>query len=320
MGYKMKFKFSIHLLVLAIIVVIFGTAIFILLRWNVGTDSEYDPSMISEEFDEEEMDIIMPMLASDLEGKLDDGETTIVCLGNNPFTDERGENGLAAQIAEKTGATVYNAAFPDSVVVCKYPVYDPYYTRDVFNLYYVTQALINGQYSPQASAAEYEEDSKYKEAVQEMIKIDMDKVDIILLMYDTTDYNTLSTADNPNNEYDVTAFTGALRTSIENVQEAYPHIRIFLMSHTYARHRDDKGKLHNGTITDLGNGTVPHYLIMGYDVALSCGISFIDNYFGTIHEGNYQEYMIDHMHYNDAGRELLAQRIADIINREKGEK
>ncbi len=153
-------------------------------------------------------------------------------------------------------------------------------------------------------------------AARELEAVDMDKVDMIIIMYDTTDYNTLSAADNPNSEYDVTAYTGALRLSIQNLQKAFPHIQIFIMSHTYARYKDENGKMHNGTVTDLGNGNVPHYLIMEYNAALDCGVSFIDNYFGTINEENYKDYMIDHMHYNDAGRELLAERIAKIINEE----
>ena len=68
----------------------------------------------------------------------------------------------------------------------------------------------------------------------------------------------------------------------------------------------------------MGNGTLNHYLVKESDVAMDCGVSFIDNYFGTINEDNYQEYMTDHLHYNNAGREKLAERIADIINNRMG--
>ena len=51
---------------------------------------------------------------------------------------------------------------------------------------------------------------------------------------------------------------------------------------------------------------------------MDCGVSFIDNYYGTINEDNYKEYMKDHMRYNEKGREKLAERIADIINNRMG--
>ncbi len=145
---KEKIKINWHLVIIGFIVIIFGIALFVLLKWNKGTVSDYDPNAVTTDFDVEVLDMIIPLDPASLEGRTDDGETTILCLGNNPFSDERGKNGLAAQIAEKTGATVYNGAFPDSVVVCKYPVYNPQYTKDHFNLYYVTQALINQELKP----------------------------------------------------------------------------------------------------------------------------------------------------------------------------
>ena len=86
------------------------------------------------------------------------------------------------------------------------------------------------------------------------------------------------------------------------------------MSPTYAQAIDENGNYLNGTITDMGNGTLNHYMIKESDVAMDCSVSFIDNYYGTINEDNYSEYMADYMRYNEKGREKLAERVADIIN------
>jgi len=77
---------------------------------------------------------------------------------------------------------------------------------------------------------------------------------------------------------------------------------------------DEDGKLYSGTTKDIGNGALPYYVQKEIDAAVDSGCSVVDNYYGTINEGNYEEYMIDYKHYNDAGRELLADRIAYIIN------
>ena len=90
------------------------------------------------------------------------------------------------------------------------------------------------------------------------------------------------------------------------------------MSPTYAQYMDGDGNLHNGTRKDLGNGTLNHYLVKEAEAVMDCGVSFIDNYYGTINEDNYEEYMIDHMHYNEKGYDKLADRIADIINNRMG--
>lgn len=315
---KKQSPFNLHIILILAIILIAGIAVYRLVRWNKGIDindlnaglEEIDPS----EFDVETLDMIIPMDASAFEGREDDGVTTILCLGNNPFTDERGDTGLCAMIADKTGAVVYNCAFPDSSAACKYPNYNPEYTRDHFNLYYVVECFRNNEFTAINSIANDEPDPRYMESVDVMKTVDMDKVDVVLIMYDSTDYNMGTPSDNPDNPYDVTAFTGGLRTAIRNIQTTWPYIRILVMSHTYAQYMDEDGKLQNGTLTDLGNGTLNHYLVKESEAVLDCGVSFIDNYYGTINEGNYEDYMSDYMHYNDAGREKIADRAADVIN------
>ena len=306
-----NFKINYHLLILAAIVIIFAVSIFILLRWNKGVDSTFDPDFVTTEFDVEPLDFIMYMDPALFEGREDDG-LHILCLGNNPFTDEMGENGLAALIARETGGITYNGAFPDSKIGGKrFP--DTF--AENFSLFYVTMALINNDFSHLQNKAKESDDIRFLKAADTLANIDMQKIDVLVLMYDTTDYHELTAAHNPNDDYDMYAFTGALRISMEYIKQFFPHLKIIFMSHTYARHVDEQGGFHDGITTDLGNGTVTHYLIMGYNVATSVGYTFVDNFFGTIHVENFEDYMIDHKRYNDAGRLLLAKRVAGVIGR-----
>ena len=312
---KSGFRINLHIVLIAAILLIAVVSVYRLYRWNQGVPLDTDTEDVdTSQFDIEALDMILPMDSSLFEGREDDGVTTILCLGNNPFTDDRSSTGLSSLIAAKTDSVIYDCAFPNSSAACKYPVYNPEYTRDHFNLYYVAECFRNGEFTAIASIANDEPDPIYAQTVEVMKTVDMDKVDIIIIMYDSTDYNQGTPSDNPDNPYDVTAFTGGLRTTINNIKNTWPYIRIFVMSPTYAQYMDEDGELHNGTTTDLGNGTLNHYLVKESDAAMDCGVSFIDNYFGTINEDNYKEYMTDHMHYNDAGREKLADRIADIIN------
>lgn len=313
--HKKRFHVNLHLVMIAAIIIIAAISVYRLNRWNKGTILEDDGENIdTSQFDIEVLDMILPMDASLLEGRKDDGVNTILCLGNNPFTDDRDKTGLASLIAAKTNSVVYDCAFPYSSAACKYPVYNPEYTKDHFNFYYVVECFKNNEFTAISSIAGDEPDPRYSETVEVMKTVDMDKVDMIVIMYDSTDYNIGTPSDNPDNPMDVTAFTGGLRVTIENIKNTWPYIRIFLMSPTYAQAMDEDGNITNGTITDMGNGTLNHYLIKEADAAMDCGVSFIDNYYGTINEDNYQEYMTDYMHYNNAGREKLADRIAEIIN------
>lgn len=312
---KSGIRVNLHIVLIAAIFLIAIISAYRLYKWNKGVPLDTDTSDVdTSQFDVEPLDMILPMDSSLLAGHEDDGVTTVLCLGNNPFTDDRSETGLASLITAKTGAVVYDCAFPNSSAACKYPVYNPEYTRDHFNLYYVAECFRNNEFTAIASIANDEPDPIYAETVEVMKTVDMDKVDVILIMYDSTDYNQGTPSDNPDNPNDVTAFTGGLRTTINNIKNTWPYIRVFVLSPTYALYMDEDGKLHNGTTTDMGNGTLNHYVVKESDAAMDCGVSFIDNYFGTINEDNYKEYLSDHMHYNQAGREKLADRIADIIN------
>lgn len=312
---KPRLRMNLHIVLIAAIVIIAAISVYRLDRWNKGTVLDTDTEDVdTSQFDIEVLDMILPMDASLLEGREDDGVNTILCLGNNPFSDDRDKTGLAELIASKTNSVVYDCAFPDSSTACKYPVYNPEYTKDHFNFYYVVECFRNNEFTAISSIAGDEPDPRYTETVEVMKTVDMDKVDMIVIMYDSTDYNIGTPSDNPDNPQDVTAFTGGLKVTIENIKNTWPYIRIFLMSPTYAQAIDEEGNVSNGTITDMGNGSLNHYFIKEADVAMDCGVSFIDNYYGTINEDNYAEYMADYMHYNDAGREKLADRIAEIIN------
>ena len=313
----MKKSTIVHIVILSLIGIIIIIAAYRLIRWNSGAYNrdkdvaQVDPS----EFDVEVLDMIIPMESKRFEGHEDDGELNILCIGNNPFSDERSDKGLANLIGKKTGATVYDAAFPDSSTCYHNVPINPGFPWDHYNLPSIGAALVSNNFIPMESAYEYMEDKeKYRSAIDTLESIDMNKIDIIVIMYDSTDYNAGTPCDNPDVPTDLAAFTGGLRYFLQTVEETWPWIRTFVMTPTYAQFMDENGKLYSGTIKDIGNGALPYYVQKEIDATIDCGCSVVDNYYGTINEGNYAEYMVDHKHYNDKGREILADRIAYIIN------
>lgn len=311
---KKKLYLNPHLILLVAILIIAAISIIRLVIWNRGTKSDYDPDNLAEGFDIEALDTIIPLSESLLEGHGDDGVTTVLCLGNDPLTDETGENSFTSLLSAKTGATVYNGGFPGSTIGARYSSYNEGYPKDNFNLPYVAKSICTKDFTLLESAAVMEENPAYRETVEMLKKIDYDKIDMIAIVYDAADYLALIPSDNPNDPHELSAYTGGLRNAIEDIQEAYPYIRIVVMSHTFAHAIDENGNYQNGGSTDLGNGALPHYLLKEVDVSISCGISIIDNFYGTINEDNYRDYMTDYIHLNDAGRDLMAERLAELIN------
>lgn len=308
-----RFHINAHIVILSVIVLIALFCVYRLYRWNKGVPSDYDPNFQTDAFDIEVLDSIIPLAPDKLEGHEDDGVTTILCLGDDPFSLNKGDHGLAEQIEAKSGAVVYNGAFTGSSIGAVNPAFDVSYWMDAFSLSYLTNALCTGNFTLIRDVANYSYDPDFIPTVEMLQEVDMNSVDILCIMYDGVDYINRIPSDDPNNPYSIVAYTGALRTAITQVQETYPFIRIVVMSHTFCHSINEEGNFQNGDRADLGNGTISHYLRKEIDVTGDCGVSFIDNFYGSINEDNYLDYMTDYIHFNDAGRELLAQRFVDCI-------
>ena len=309
-----RFHVNLNLILLAAIVLVLGFSAYRLYRWNKGTvDYHYDPNEQTTDFDVEVMDNLIPLAPDKREGYVDDGVTTILCLGDDPFSLELGENGLAQQIAKKTGATVYNGSFTGTTMAAQFASYNDGYILDAFSFSYVAKSLASGDFELMKTAASYSYDENFAKTAQMLSELDLNSVDMICVMYDGSDYINKRPCDDPNALYAEITYTGALRSGVKAIQEAYPHIRIVVMSHTFCHSIDENGNFQNGDRTDLGHGTLSHYLQKELDATMDVSVSFIDNFYGSINEDNYLDYMTDYIHFNDAGRELLAQRFADCL-------
>ncbi|MBQ9611524.1 MAG: hypothetical protein IJV14_02900 [Lachnospiraceae bacterium] len=305
----------VHLLILLVIAAAVVTAVIRLKIWNKGVRNEVDPSLQSK-FSIEVNDSMVLLPASRLEGREDDGVTTVLCLGGNPFSDDLTETGLAAQI-EQLGekalgreVEVLNASFPESQVTCLNPKYETESIEDledIFNLFYVAYALSLDNYeSLKTVAGLHPDDPRYTNSIETLENVDLDKVDIITIMYDSTDYENGMPIVNMQYEDELTTYTGAMRNAYKLIRDAYPHIRIVFLSPTYMQHKAEDGSYTDGRTTDLGNGTLIQYWQWAFDTCAEMSVSFLDNYYGSVNDSNYKEYLTDNMHLNADGRTKIA--------------
>lgn len=304
-----------HLLLSGIIALMVIFAVVRLIVWNIGKDSGYDPNADSSEYETEALDYIQPLDPQLLEGREDDGVTTIVCLGNAPFSDDRGPDGLAELIASGCNATVYNCAFPDSCVSMKYQNYQDSYPMDALSLYLVTASLCGGDYTLMEHAVSQLQDRSdaAREALDTLKSVDFSRVDMLVMMYDLNDYRDGRSLVDPNNDINLLTWAGALNASIQQIQQAYPYIRIVLLSPPYGSFTDENGETINGDTKDFGNGVLPDYVQYEVDTAMANGVSILDNYYGTITESDASLYLEDGHRLNRAGRERIAARFAKAI-------
>lgn len=168
---------------------------------------------------------------------------------------------------------------------------------DIFNLFYVSYAISIGDFSSlETVASAHTEDSAYQQSVDALKNTDFSKVDVIAIMYDGTDYINGMAMQNPDVPDELTTYVGSLSNSFKLLQDKYPYIRIVFMSPYYAEYDGVSSRT-----TDLGNGTIVNYFQWAYDTCGSSSVSFLDNYYGSVNENNYKDYLSDDVHLNAAG-------------------
>ena len=303
---KKKQNFNFHLLFFIVVIVLFIFAIVKFLLWNKGEDSGYDPNEITTEFDVETMDHIQPMDTSRFEGIEDDGVTTILCLGNSPFADNKGESGLAQTIAKKMGAVAYDGSFANTYQTMYNKTYQETYKPDALSLYPVVNAICTGDFSLVERIADKIGDDE-TETVNMLKNLDYTTVDMLVIMYDLSDYLDNRPLYSATDKNDLITWTGALNASLELIEETYPHIRTVVLSMPACGATVD-GYYIDGDKMDLGNGTIPDYLNYEMNVILGNGVSYIDNYYGVITVDNRDEYLTEGYHLNEKGIEAIADR------------
>lgn len=299
-------KFNYHVIFFAVVIVLFIFAIIKFLVWNKGESSGYDPDEITTEFDVETMDHIQPMESSRLEGAVDDGITSILCLGNSPFADNKGEGGLADALAKEVNGVAYDGSFAGSFQTLYKETFDEAYKPDGLSLYPVVEAICTGDFSLVEHVANTMTETEI-ETVNMLKSLDYKTIDMLVIMYDLSDYRhnrPLYSATDPN---DLITWTGSLNASLELLEKTYPHIRTVVLS-TPACGITVDGFYLDGDKQNLGNGTLPDYLNYQMNVILANGVSYIDNYYGVITVENKDQYLRDEYHLNEAGIQAIADR------------
>jgi len=317
-----KKKFNFHYIILLIVAAIVVYAIIKLVIWNIGTKDNTEITQ-DDTYDIESMDYIMPLNPALLEGREDDGVTTVVCFGNAPFADAWGEeSNLATLIEEQLGenAKVYNCSVAGSYMSALNPAFTTDYAYDAFSFYWLSTviAVDNDALVDSAMNAIGEAPEALKESMETLKGIDFEKVDVIAVMYDASDYLDGRKTINSDNPTDIQHFTGSLTAGIQLIQQVYPHIRIMVMSPTYAYALDENGEYQSSDIVDYGMGSLATYAILESNVCYENSVSYIDNIYASVNADNADEYLVDHIHLNEEARKLLATRFVDCLNLYQG--
>lgn len=310
-----------HLLFLLALI---GIGTFIFLRFsNWGQSIDLDEFFAHNEVEIQEdiLDTILPLLDEDGQKVLTKTPPTILFFGNSPLAPTEDSKSVVDFIQEETNATVYNFAIKNSYMASHSMNYylpdsplDPFCPYWML-LYMTLKDNLPYDYHDLPSMLGEKLPAEFPSILAQMDTIDMSTVDVITFMYDGLDYLLGNPAYNDDNYTDVTTFNGNLEAAIEIVQNNYPHIRIIVMSPTYAYAIDENG---NYISSDLkayrDNFVLSSFVTREGFSATSHGVTFVDNLYGTITEDNASDYLIDFYQLNEKGKKLVADRFVYALN------
>lgn len=309
---------NIHIVLLVVVLAFVAGIVYKILTWGVLVDPN---EILPGEYDNSN-DIFLPLtdskghvLRSDYSGNIN-----ILAFGNAPFADDRGsEDNLLSMIEEMTGATIYNCSVSGSYLAAEYPYLDEEECPiDAFNFYWLCFLAMHNEDIARKylRAVEVLGDNAPPEAMEvynTLTTIDLNTVDVIMIMYDGSDYLAGHGILNMEYDMDIEQFTGNLEAGLTLLQENCPNIRLMILSPTYAYGLDENGNYVSSDIQRYGQEVLSMYVFcQGYSVS-KYSVTFLDNLYGTIHEDNASEYLIDHIHLNVEGRRKVAERFVKAL-------
>lgn len=316
---KHGISFHFHIVLLALILIVFASIAFKLLFWDkrIREDNEIE-SDTSLNFDTEPLDSIVPLDSSGSEHFERDDELTILFLGNGFLAqDKDSETNMANIIAKETGATVYNCSIPGSYLSMYNSSYSQEYPYDAFSFYNMC-TIFTVDNTKTISWADYHLNGlpdEVKEPLDLLQTIDPSKLDILCVCYDASDYLEQRNIYDEMNATNPSTFQGALSAGVQLVQEMLPQVRIIVMSPTYTYVVDDDGNYTSPLSGDILKMSLVDYINYEYLACMESHVTFVDNFYGTIHEKNADQYLEDNIHPTPEGNALLADRFLYALNR-----
>lgn len=320
---KLSISTLIHIGMISVIVIIFATIAIKLFLWDNSAEEIPVEIFDTNVFDTEPEDYYYTVDTSTLENYNNDGELTVVILGDDSIKEYSNGSGIPTLVANDTNATVYTCSFPDMTVATKNMEFDVNYGYDAFSFYYTALCISKNDYAflsdvlPTLPATDQTAD--YEAALTTLAAIDFSKVDIMVISCGAQDYLKGYTQINTifPEAYISNSYVDSLMQGMAWIREAYPQLQFVIMSPTFCYYVEEDGSYANCDVKkNADNGTLADYMISAKSAAVQMNATYLDNYWGIdINADNVEAYLTDNTTYPNAnGRKLIADKLSKTIN------
>lgn len=240
----------------------------------------------------------------------------IVVLGDSIFGQTRDETSVSSQLSALLGQEVFNGALGGTCASRVNREGRLAYSKDSLSFVEISRAAALDDFGWQQATRVRESTTEYfPEVIDDLEKIDFSSVDILLVQYGLNDYHAGVPLENTEDPYDPYTFAGAFRSAVACWREAYPELRIILLTSTYSWY-EYAGKTCEEM--DEGGGILEDYVNKEIQVAEEMGVEVLDLYHDVYPHDTWEDrnlYTHDGLHPNEAGRKLLAETVEAYLRR-----
>lgn len=244
---------------------------------------------------------------------LNKDKMNIVIVGDSTFCNDLDGKNLSECLANKVDADIYNYSIGGTTAARLNFDGEIDYYLDKFNFYNVSDIMITGN---KATVLDNARSVIFvnEQAVTNMERLaatDLSKCQILIINYGINDYlSKVSVKSDIKN--DEGTFAGALRKGIAEINGKYPDLKIIVNTVPYVHIENEKGNVKTDSKED---GIVDKYNEEIQKIAEE-----FDNVYCfdmedelEINAGNYDEYHVDLVHFNEKAKEIIADSLAEFI-------
>lgn len=242
----------------------------------------------------------------------------MVCFGDSVFTDIGDMAAIPDRLAELLDVSCYNASMGGTCAARLEKERRLDSAKGSLSLVGLTGAIRSRDFDVQQTARIRDSNTEsFPGIIDGLAEVDFGQVEVALIQKGVNDYHGGVPIDNEEDPYDEYTFLGALRSAVRDLRRVNPHIRILFITPTYTWYTATGLTCEE---TDNGAGVLEDYVNAQLGLAEELDVEAIDLYHDFFpHESweDWKESMMDGLHPNEAGRERIAEKIADILRSEK---
>lgn len=225
----------------------------------------------------------------------------IVLLGDSVVANDYVGEDLHEMLAKGLGEDVFNGGFGGSYMSNPNREYYETMGDESLSMEALANSMITGDFSAQKASIQRASRLDYfEERLETLSQIDFDKTEILIIEHCVNDYALQIPPEEMGK---------ALRRVLTGLCKEYPGMQIVVSSPTYCYITKDGEKLYCDT-AQPGGYVLEEYVLQEQKVCEELGITFVDNYRqDVITRQTIEQYSIDGLHLNEAGRQFMADNI-----------